>query len=328
MMHSPPNTKLTTCQFLSGDDPLLVQEARDKLCQQAKADGFNERQILTIESSNDWQQFIQLTRNLGLFNERQLIDIRNPTAKFDKQAQQLLHDYVTHPNPDTLVIISCGKLTAAQKKAKWFKAIEPHMRCQFIWPLQPRELPGWIQARLKQHHLTSDRESIKLLIELTQGNLLATNQAIERLALLYPQQSIGIEQMTLVIHDSAQFNVFDLVNYALAGQTKHVLRVIDTLQSTGGEAILVLWALAREIRELYSLVQQHQRGVPLPQLLAKQWVSKKPLLQAAIPRVSLSTLAKLVKRSQQTDLMIKGVILGNPWHNLKSIAITLTGALP
>ena len=327
MMHSIPNTKLAACYFLSGDEPLLMQEARDHICQQVKQHGFGNRQLLTIESPNDWQQLHQATQNLGLFNERQLSDLRHPSAKFDRHAQQALANYVTQPNPDTIVIISCAKLTTAQKKAKWFKAIEPHMRCQFIWPLQPREIPSWIQTRLKQQHLTADRESIKLLIELTEGNLLATNQAIQKLALLYPGQHITTTQMTLVIHDSAQFNVFDLINYILAGHTKQTLRTIDTLQSTGGEAILVLWALTHQIRELHTLIQQYNRGVDMTQLLAKQWSSKKPLLQLAITRLSLPTLNTLIKRSQQTDLMIKGAAPGDPWHNLKSIAITLTGAL-
>lgn len=326
-MRSTHNTKLGTCHLISGDDPLLVQEARDQLCQHARQQHQTERHIVTIDSPNDWQQLTQLTQNLGLFSQAQLIDVRNPSAKFDKHVQQLLHDYVSQPNPDTLLIISCGKLTAAQKKAKWFKALEPQLHCQFIWPLQPRELPQWIQARLRQHQLSADKESIRLLIELTEGNLLATNQAIEKLALLYPQQTITTTHITQVVHDSAQFNIFDLVNYALAGQTKRVLRAIDTLQATGGEAILVLWALSREVRELYSLVQQYQRGVAMPQLLAKQWASKKPLLQAAIPRLSLTALDALIKRAQQTDLIIKGVAPGNPWHQLKSIAITLTGAL-
>jgi DNA polymerase-3 subunit delta len=326
-MSKNATSKLAGFYLLSGDEPLLLQEARDQLCQRAYKNGFSDRQILTIESASDWQQLLSMTQNLGLFSERQLIDIRNPSAKFDKQTQRILQEYTASPNPDCLIILSCGKLTAAQKKAKWFKAIEPHIKTQFIWPLQPRELPAWLQNRLKQHNLTADRDALKLLVELTEGNLLATNQALQKLAMLYSGQHITIEMMSQVIHDSAQFNVFDLANYALAGNTARAIHAVDTIQASGGEPVLVLWALSREIRELYSNVYQYERGAALATLTAKQWANRKPVMQRAIQRLSLSTLKNLLKLSHQTDLIIKGAEPGNAWLNLKTLTATLTGAL-
>jgi DNA polymerase-3 subunit delta len=325
-MHPATNKKLANFYLLSGDETLLVQQARDQISQQAHAAGYRERKILSIESTNDWLSLRDMTQNLGLFDEKQLIDIRHASAKFDKSVQQLLLEYVSDPNPDSIVILSCSKLTSAQKKAKWFTALEPHIRAHFIWPLQPRELGQWIQTRFKQNKLDADRPAIKLLIELTEGNLLATDQAIQKLAMLYPNQTICVEQIAQVIHDSAQFNVFDLANYALAGNTARSLHAIDTIEATGGEAVLVLWALSRVVRELYSLVYQYQRGSSLSQLIAKQWASRKTLLQQAITRLSLDTLKQSLHLCHQTDLIIKGVETGNPWQNLKTIATTLTGA--
>ena len=320
------NTKLAACYFLSGDEVLLLQEARDMICTQARQAGFLQRQIITIDSANDWSQLPLLTQNHGLFNSCQLLDLRISNVKIDKAIAQLLEDYVTRPSPDTMVIFSFPKLTAAQKKAKWFKALESHMEIQFIWPLQPRQLPVWIQTRLKQHHLTATPQAIKLLITLTEGNLLATNQAIEKLALCFAKQTITEEQVSHVIHDSAQYTVFDLINLVLAGRSQSALRALQVLQATGGEAILVLWALSRELRELYDLVFDYQRGIPLAELLNKQWANKKPLLQLAIPRLSLQTLEKLIARAGQTDMMIKGVTPGNPWENLQLMTLTLSGA--
>ncbi len=325
-MQPATNTKLAAFYFLSGDEELLLQELRDRICKEAYAAGFSPRQIVTIESIADWQTFLNMTQNQGLFEELQVIDVRNPFTKFDKTAQQLLLDYTSRPNPNCLVILSCGKLTAAQKKAAWFQGIETKASVQFIWPLAARELPQWIHNRLQQHQLKADQSAVKLLIELTEGNLLATNQAIQKLALLYAGQHIGPEQVTHVIHDSAQFNVFDLAQHVLCANTLNAMRAIDALQASGGEAVLVLWALARELRELYTLIFQYQRGVAMPQLLAKQWAVRKPVLQRAIQRLSLDTLKKLLQLAHETDLIIKGLEPGDPWQHLKTIAMGMAGA--
>ncbi|PHQ79768.1 MAG: DNA polymerase III subunit delta [Coxiella sp. (in: Bacteria)] len=326
-MHSTAHTSASN-YLLSSDDHLLLQEARDQLIQDARARGFTTRQIVTISQASDWQQLIEQTQNMGLFSDKQIIDVRNPSAKFDKQVQQILAHYVKQPDPDTLLIISSGKLSAAQKKAKWFKAIETQFVVNIIWPIQPRELPKWVTQRLKKRGLTADHESIKLLIELTEGNLLAANQAIEKLALLYTNQHIATQEVITVVHDSAQFNVFDLANYALIGNVKRVIRILDGMRTQGGEATLVLWALSREIRELYTLVFQHQRGQSINALLAKQWASRKPLLQQAMRRLSLDTLRILLSKAHHADLLIKGAATGNAWDALTEIAVTLATAQP
>ena len=310
--------------FLSGDDTLLVQEARDLVIKSAQATDLVTRHILNIDKTTDWQKLTSLTQNRGLFSDKQIIDLRNPSAKFDKHAQQILTDYLQNPSPDVTLIISSGKLTSAQKKAKWFSAIEKKMAVTIIWPLKSRDLPQWITQRLKKHTLRADSDSIKQLIELTEGNLLAANQAIEKLALLYTNQLITTKEMLLVIHDSAQFNVFDLSNYALLGHTERVIRIIDGIRAEGGEPTLVLWALTREIRELYNLLFEMGRGVSSSQLLAKQWASRKPLLQQAMRRLSLKQLSALLKKSHQADLIIKGAASGNAWNLLTDIATGLT----
>ncbi len=320
------STKIASINIISGDSILLLQETRDALIAKAKANGFDTHQLITIENAQSWQTAIAHTLNMGLFSERQIIDIRNPNTKFDKTTQTLLLDYAANPSVDACLIISCGKLTSAQKKAKWFKQLETTASIQIIWPLQKRELAQWIQKRLQQKKLSATTDAIHLLIELTEGNLLAANQAIEKLALLpldTKQQPIDTDALVKVIHDSAQFNVFDLSQYVLIGDSKRAIRIIEGLQAEGVEPTLVLWALARDTRELYTLLHQHKQGASLQQLLAKQWASRKPLLQRALQRSSLDTLATLLKQAHQADLTIKGAADGDAWTQLINIAIGL-----
>lgn len=323
-MHSNLKNKLASLYFLSGDDTLLLEEARDTIIHNAKTQGFSTRHLLNVHSANDWLNFIDIAQSMDLFDNKKIIDIRNPSAKFDAKAQELLAHYVSLSNPDSLVIISCNKLTSAQKKAKWFQFMEKNASTHIIWPIKKSELPKWISQRLQQRGLAGSQGIIQLLIELTEGNLLATHQAIEKLSLLAPKQTIRADHITALIHDSSEFNVFDLSNDILAGKTHRVIHIMTNIQRKDAESTLILWALTRDIRLLYTLRSLKERREPLTASLSKEWDPRKTLLQHAIQKISLSQLSHLLIQCHEADLTIKGAAAGNPWHYLTDIAVTLS----
>ena len=324
MRSTPKKQSKNNLTLLSGDDTLLVEEARDTIIAHAKADGFTTRELINVNSASDWADVTNATQSMSLFDDKKIIDVRNPSTKFDAKAQDALLACATSPNPDTRIIISCGKLTAAQKKAKWFQTLEQHADITIIWPIKNHELPKWLSQRLQQHGLSAPADVIHLLIELTEGNLLAANQAIQKLSLLYPKQTITAAQLTSMTHDSSEFNVFDLSNYILAGKTERVIHILSSIQNKDAESTLVLWALTRDIRLLYSLRHRKDRREPLISLLAKEWDPRKSLLQQAIHRLPLNKLVELLKLSHEADLTIKGARAGNPWHCLMDIATQLS----
>ena len=55
------------------------------------------------------------------------------------------------------------------------------------------------------------------------------------------------------VADSARFDVFQLGEAALAGDAARALRMLGGLRAEGSEATLVLWALSRTLRDLWSL---------------------------------------------------------------------------
>jgi DNA polymerase-3 subunit delta len=237
----------------------------------------------------------------------------------------MLLKYLDSPNPDKVLVIITAKLTAAQKKAKWFKAIEQAGEIITLWPIKPRELPRWISQRMQSAGLKASHECITMLAELTEGNLLATSQAIEKLRLLYPTETIAPKQLAAAIADTARFNVFDLVNYILAGDAPRVTRIIMGLRDEGTEAVFVLWALARELRLLIDYAFQIQQGQPMAQVIQREWANRKPLLQHTLKRHPLATWQKLLMQAGQIDAIIKGMKTGNAWNGLLDLSLAIAG---
>jgi DNA polymerase-3 subunit delta len=59
-----------------GDEHLLSQEACDRIRASARAAGFTERNVFTVERSFDWSSLLGATQSMSLFGERQLIELR------------------------------------------------------------------------------------------------------------------------------------------------------------------------------------------------------------------------------------------------------------
>ena len=72
---------LATCYLVSGDEPLLVQEATDAIRQAARDGGYQERQRITISGKSDWLELGYVSNALSLFAEHKLIEIDLPNGK-------------------------------------------------------------------------------------------------------------------------------------------------------------------------------------------------------------------------------------------------------
>src|SRR5690606_21085095 len=122
-----------------------------------------------------------------------------------------------------------------------------------------------------------------------------------------------------------RFDVFGLIDAALAGQAGHALRMLEGLRGEGVEAPVILWALARETRQLANLSFQHEQGVPLERAFAQcrppVWDKRRPLVSRALQRHGAGRWGQLLRDAQQIDAQIKGQAAGDPWAGLASLTL-------
>lgn len=317
--------KLARIYLISGDVPLLIRDTRHSIQAAARQAGYERKELLQVESGFDWTKLISLTKNLGLFGDKSLIEILNPTAKFDDRATQILLDYIDSDNNDHVVVVVTNKLTTAQQKTRWYKAISNAGITIPVWPISSANMPTWIKNEFNKYKLTANTESIQLLAELTEGNLLATQQAIEKIHLLFPQQRITRQEVLTAISDNARFNIFDLSYYLLQSDMKRAIRIFTGLRQEGTEPTLILWLITKEIRQLILMKEKIKQGIPMAQVLQKEWYSRKASVQQALTRLSLSQLNELLPLASQIDRMIKGMAQGNPWDYLLELILQFSG---
>jgi len=321
---------LAPVYFIYGDETLLVNECADAVRAATRARGFSDRQIFSVEAGFDWDSLLVASDSLSLFSEQRLMELRLPTGKPGRQGAQVLRDYAERPAEDTVLLIVAGKLEPAARRSKWVQALEKAGVSVPVWPVGLRELPGWIDTRMRRHDMRAGREALQLLADRVEGNLLAADQEIEKLFLLHGPGEVSQEDIESLVTDSARYDIYGLVDMALAGDAAHTQRMLGGLRAEGVDPVLVLWALAREIRSLAGMARDIQTGTPPDQAMAARrvWDKRKPLVSGVLQRIRGRQWWMMVQRCALIDRVIKGRAAGNAWDELLQLALRLAGRAP
>lgn len=318
---------LAPVYFIHGDETLLVNECADAVRAAARAQGYSERQVFSVEAGFDWNTLRAASDSLSLFAERRILELRLPGGKPGKDGTRILREYAERPAPDTLLLIVAGKLEAAARRSKWALALGQAGVSLAVWPVAAAQLPGWIDRRLRALGMRADREVLQLIAERVEGNLLAAAQEIEKLFLLHGAGELDIDAVVGLVADSARYDVFTLVDTALSGDAGHAQRILSGLRAEGVDPVLVLWALTREIRALTGMARQ-LRGSGLAQVLAahRVWDKRKAPISAALERIRGRQWWQLLQHCARLDRVIKGRAAGSAWDELLQLTLRLAGA--
>lgn len=317
---------LALLYLVFGEEPLQALEAADAIRAAARERG-HERDCLTVETGFDWNSLRQQACSPSLFAPLRLLELRMGNAKPGDAGAQALSAYAARPPEDVALLITAGKLDWNTQKSRWFAALDEAGVVVAAAPVEPQQLPGWIERRLRSRGLDPVPEAVTLLAERVEGNLLAAAQEIEKLALLADDRELTAQAVLAAVGDSARYSIYDFVDAALLGQPERVARILDGLRDEGIEPVLVNWALHQESRRLAMLAFARSRGQSLEAALAEQkvWEKRKPLLRQASQRLALTDCQRLLRACARTDRTIKGAETGSPWNALLANGLRLAG---
>jgi len=317
--------ELLPVYFISGDEPLQLGESADAVRRAAREQGFTEREIMHVERGFDWNELLASANAMSLFAERKIIDLRMPSGSPGKEGGAVLTEFAERPPEDTLLLITSGKLDKRSQSAKWYKALDNIGATLQVWPVEPLDMPRWLEQRIRSRGLQPDSDAVQMIAERVEGNLLAAAQEVEKLLLLYGQGTISAEQVEDAVSDSTRFDVFNLVDSALLGDSVRVARILDGLRGEGVEPILVLWALAREIRNLADMARQLISGKSMDSVLVSVWAKRKAPVRAALQRHNRARWEMMLRRAARLDRLVKGAASGNAWDVLLQLGLMMAG---
>ena len=320
---------LAPIYLIHSDELLLVMEAVDLIRAASRKAGFTERTSLPIEKGTDWGKLLhEEAHTLSLFASKRLLELHLGETRPTAATAKLLQELTAKPPSDTVLLITSNKLDTKSEQTVWYKSVDKIGVTLPIWPIPAAQLPAWIMQRAKKSGLTITADAAKLLAQQVEGNLLAAAQEIEKLSLLDTHEVIDVNTITSAVTDSSRFDIFTLVDCALGGDAARALRILKNLQAEAEEPVLVLWALARELRTQASLQQQVQQGVNLASLFSKYRIFEKrqPGVRQFLRLHNLASCQQLLSKCAGIDRIIKGAASGNVWDALQQLTLHMAGS--
>ncbi len=319
---------LAALYVLWGEEPLGLLEAEDAIRAAARRAGYGERQVYDVQGRYNWDAVTKDGGNLSLFGARRLNEIRIPSGKPGTEGGRALQDYAEHLPPDTLTLITLPSLEWRATQSKWFGAlVSAGVTLQFR-AVEAGRLPAWIAGRLKAQGFSAGPDALDWLAQRVEGNLLAARQEIDKLALLLPAGRLELAQVQAAVTDVARYDVGQLPDALYQGQLARYSRILAHLREEGEALPRILWQLSNALRLLLRLQSGLQRGEALPRLLAAQrvWEKRRPLVEAALQRLSLPRLEQALTRLALLDRQAKGLEPGDPWSELLRLGLFLCSA--
>lgn len=319
-------TPLKPLYVIHGEEDLLRIETLDTLRLAAKQQGYLNREVYTVDPHFDWNEFIQSTGSVGLFAELKLLELHIPNGKPGKNGGEALIKLAERLPEDTVTLVMLPKLEKAQTQAKWFGALAAKGVMLEAKTVGAHALPQWIQGRLKKYGLEIETDALSLFADRVEGNLLAARQEIEKLALLHPKGSVlNIEDAEAAIANVARFDVFQLSGAWMKGDVLRVSRLLDGLQQEGEEPVLLLWAVAEDIRTLIRLTAALKQGQTIQSVRnsLRLWGDKQTLAPLAVKRIQINRLLDALQTCAKIDRIIKGAEEGDAWSEFKQLVTGL-----
>lgn len=319
---------LAPLYVLHGDEALLQIEARDALREVAQQAGFLARESHVVESGFQWSTLLFANDAMSLFADRKFIELAIPSGKPGTQGSEALQQLSQSLNPDNLLLITLPRLDKATQSSKWFQALQQAGVTIATPPVERHALPAWLNGRLAKQKQQLDAAGLTFLAERVEGNLLAAHQEVQKLALLYPEGAISEAQVREAVLNVARFDVFQLSEAVLQGDTARFLRMLDGLKAEGEAPTLVLWSLNEDAHLLYRVAHGLAQGQALPALLRENrvWGDKQQWLGPAARRLDGTTLRRALSLCAEADRASKGVSPHDPWLLLSQLGLLLCGA--
>lgn len=317
------NAAIKPAYLIAGAEALLVQECADALRAKLKSAGYSERVVMDADDGSfDWDALSQEASSMSLFATQRVIDLRLPTGKPGKEGAQALLDYCKSPAPDTVLLIT-SQDWSNKHGGKWSEALEAIGQLVIAWPVKTNEMSGWLGQRLKAKGIQPSAEALALLVSRVEGNLMAADQEVEKLAMQGVSGTVSAEQMQQWVADSSRFDVFKLIDACYDRDPARACRILHGLRAEGEQVPALVPLIGKELLNLamYARIQESSRRAQAQMQADKHWPGKQAQMLRLLDVADSRHFEALLGQLADVDRMSKGRLQGDAWVSLERVLV-------
>jgi DNA polymerase III subunit delta len=313
--------ELRSVYLLTGNDPLIQQEAHNQIITTARAAGFTEKLSQTIDSHTDWPAIFMACQSPGLFSSRQILNLQFAENGPNAQAAEQLLQLNQFLHSDLLLILQLHKFSRTQEQSPWCQKLLAqgiHVPCQAP---DIAQLPAWINARTRTLELQLDAEATRLLCYCYEGNSLALAQTLQKLALLWPASNITLPRAEAVVNDATVFSPYQWIDALLAGKSKRAIHILHQLQHEEIEIVILLRSLQRELIMLLELSLAPKSALRTAMDKLRIWQTRRALYIETLQRLSRSRLIQITQQLAKLERAVKQDYAQSVWPYMETLTL-------
>ena len=311
--------------LLLGDEALSRKEAFDIIRQFAKEQTYTEKLSFTVDRYFKWDQCASSLRSQGLFSQKRIIEIIIPSGKINAEGGESFYEIIQNFSQDDLIVVHLPQIDKETKLQKWFKEIEKIAYTIRLDEIKPSELPFWLKKRASLLSINLDEGSIQLISQFVHGNMLAADQELNKLALLFPNQSISYQKVSQSISNVSRYDAFELTEYVLNGDQMKTISTLNFLKEEGQNPISITSSLSWVLKPMLEIKELDFRGQSLENHLTKSRIFGDKLLftKKALSFFSFKHLRAAIQKLSEIDKISKGVSPGDAWLETTRLCLGL-----
>ena len=311
--------------LLLGDEALSRKEAFDIIRQFAKEKTYTEKLSFTVDRFFKWDQCASSLSSQGLFSQKRIIEIIIPSGKINAEGGDSFYKILQNFTQNDLLVVHLPQIDKETKFQRWFKEIEKIAYTIKLDEIKPTELAFWLKKRASLLSIDLDEESIQLISQLVHGNMLAADQELNKLALLFPGQSISYEKVSQSISNVSRYDTYELTDYVLNGDQMKTLLTLNFLKEEGQNPISITSSLSWVLKPMLEIKELDFKGQSLENHLTKSRIFGNKLIftKKAMSFFSLKHLRAAIQKLSEIDKISKGVSPGDAWLETMRLCLGL-----
>ena len=304
--------------IILGEEPLRIQELANKIYHSLAERDFITKDSYLVTQKMDWAFLSDSEENMDLFSNKKIIEIKMIDQGPGNKGSKAIKDYLSKSNEDALLVLVEG-LDKRSKSSAWVKTIENKGIMIDLQPLTGKSLYSWLGDKASRLGININQDAYDLMLEKTEGNLMAASQELKKLSLLFPKEEISLEKMEQSISNSSKYSIFDFSKAFVNKDKSKCLKILEHLRVEGTPETLVLWSVAREVTNLYKIKSSGtSKGVWGPSF----YISS---LEESSRNTDKRVIESCIKKIALIDSSIKGQSKNNPWIEIKDLTLEFIG---
>lgn len=309
LMAAVQGRDLAPLYFLFGEETYLMDEVQDAILQNGLE--VHERDFnldVVYGSDADVQQVLGLCAGYPVMAQRRVVIVR----EFEKlKENRLFLAYAERPNPTATVVLVCSSRPNLSMHP--YRGLKEHAVWAEFKPLRPRDMPRWIEARMKHMGRPIEPAAIHMLSEFLGTDLRTAASELDKLVTYVGERSvITADDVVRASGQTREFSVFELQKCVGEERFSDAVRIGERLLQQAanqhGEALMIVSVLTAYFIKLWKLLPcQAQRmseremavQIGVPPYFIGEYVS-------ALRRLGVGGIEKAFSALLAADYELKG----------------------